>query len=536
MIEFVTPRDGAFGASDMADFVGFDGQQAAEFGDEPPRSRWLMAVTAVVFAALIGVGIIAAAPWDSTPQSAPATSAPGASTPAIAAGAEPATTNIVVAEAATVEPTGRLVDAAPARPAGLLLGNSDDLQLTGVYSYPGAGVDSNGQVGSIDLWSAPDATRTTGRWLAIASTAGQGGYEPLVVDAVRVDLGGRPALLSTSVDGVFTMHFTSVTDTPFEMTGFGLSIDELVRIATTVTADRSIDYGDLTSPGAPLELFALPTQIGAPLWSGIALSMIGTPESSASYLDRRGGGWVGVQTAAATPEATRLAELVLPSWAAADELGIGRTTVVTTPAGVRRSVTFGSLPGTGIGAIAQWIDNGRVTTVLGVTTTPQELLALVAGARQSEPGEWSELVQRSQRGELEVDDTSMLLSTQIGQGTLTDGRSWQASTRPGVLELFGDNFGGGFISPQAALPALRTYSTPTATFVVATWQWPSEPTGTLRVRLTAVDGAAVDPVDVPMVVLGQSTTYLGAHGFSEAPDGTAEILDVNGTIVATLDL
>ncbi len=533
MIEFVTPRDGAFGASDMAAFVGFDGQQADEFGDEPPRSAWLMAMAAVIVTALIGVGIIAAAPWDSTPQSAPATSAPGA-TAGVTAGAEPATTNIVVAESATVEPTLPQVDGAPTTP-GLLLGDSDDLQLTGVYSYP-AGVDSSGQVGSIDLWSTPDATRTAGRWLAIASTAGQGGYEALVADAVRVDLGGRPALLSTSADGVFTMHFTSINDTPFEMAGFGMSIDELVRIATTVTAGRSIDYGDLTSPGAPLELFALPTQLGAPLWSGIALSMIGTPESSASYLDRRGGGWVGVQTAAATPEATRLAELVLPSWTAADKLGIGRTTVVTTPAGVQRSVALGSLPGTGIGAIAQWIDDGRVTTVLADTTTPQELLALVAGARQSEPGEWSELVQRSQRGELEVDDTSMLLSTQIGQGTLTGGRGWQASTRPGVLELVGDNFGGGFISLQDPPPALRTYSTPTATFVVATWQWPSEPTGTLRVRLTATDGTAVDPVDVPMVVLGQSITYMGAHGFSEAPDGTAEILDVNGTIVATLDL
>lgn len=96
MIEFVTPRDGAFGASDLADFVGFDGEQAAEFGDEPPRSKWLVAMAGVVVTGLIGVGIIAAAPWGSTPDAAPTTTV--ASAPQSTTAPEPTAMTTVTTE------------------------------------------------------------------------------------------------------------------------------------------------------------------------------------------------------------------------------------------------------------------------------------------------------------------------------------------------------------------------------------------------------------------------------------------------------
>ena len=538
MIEFVTPREGAFGASDMADFVGFDGQQATEFGDEPPRSPWLLAVAAIVVTALIGAGIIAAAPWDGAPESAPTTT--------IAAVAPtPATTPAIVTTGDATPVTTRgpaqdQFDGVPTEPAGMLLDNPGDLQLNWVYSDPTAAANSFDNMLELDVWAMPGATRSTGRWLAIAVADPSRRFRSMVGDAIRVDLDGRAAVLGTSADGVFTLSVTTSDGSRLEMTGSGFAIDELARIAETVQVRTSgIDYGYLTGSGGPLELFPQPISALASVFDNLAAAAFGRVEASVSYVDRYRLKYVAVLVAPRPQQAATLTEFLLPPWPAAIAQGIERTTVVRSADGTERLVTLGSLPAQGINAIAQWTENDRVITVLGTDVTPLELFALAADTRSAGADEWRDLAIRSSNGQLHVDVTPMAASTSVGAGTLADGATWQAEARPGWLEVYGDDFGGQVILDAGPEPALRTYSTGEATFVVATSAWPAGVERSLRVQLsTIVDGVAVplEPVVVSMVQIGETTDYVAVHGFSELADGVAEIVDANGTIVATLDL
>lgn len=538
VIEFVTPREGAFGASDMADFVGFDGQQATEFDDEPPRSTWLMAVAAVVVTGLIGVGIIAAAPWDSAEDSAPTTTIAAVSPTPVTT---PATVTTGDATPVTTRgPAGVQFDGVPTAPAGVLLENPGDLQLSGVYSDPTAASNPFDNMLEVDLWTMPDATRSSGRWLAITATDVARPYQSLVTDAIRVDLDGRVALLGTSVDGVFSLSVTRSDGSWIEMTGFGFAIDEIVRIADTVQAHSAgIDYGDLASSGGPLELFPPPISALASVFNELAAAAFGTVEATVAYADRYWLKHVAVLVAPRHPQAATLTEFLLPPWPDATAQGIGGQTTVIAADGTHRLVTLGSLPDRGINALAQWTWDDRVISVIGTNITPRELFALIADARLSGVDEWRDLAIQSANGQLHVDETPMAAPTPSGSGTLADGTTWQADVRPGWLTLYGDDFGGQVAVDAGPEPALRTYSTAAATFVVATSAWPAGVERSLRVRLsTVVDGVAVplDPAAVPMVQIGETTAYIGVYGFSEIADGVAEIIGADGTVIATHDL
>ncbi len=533
MVEFVTPREGAFGASDMADFVGFDGEQATEFGDEPPRSPWLLAVAAIVVTVLFGVGIIAAAPWDSAPESAPPTTIeviPPSPATVTTGDANPVTTR---------GPAAERFDDVATKPVGMLLDNPGDLQLSGVFSDPTAAINTYDNMLEVDLWAMPDATRSSGRWLAIAASDVARPYQAMVADAIRVDLDGRVALFGTSADGVFTLSVTT-SGTLIEMTGFGFAIDEVVRIAGAVQPDGSvIHYGDLTGSGGPLESFPPPISELASGWGALSGAALGTTESTVTYVDRYGLKFVGVFVAPSTPRAGTLTKFLLPPWPAATAQGNERRKTLIAADGTHRLVTVGSLPELGINAVAQWTWDGQVISVIGTNLTPQELFALVADVRPAGADEWRDLAIRSADGQLHVDETPMAASTSAGSGTLADGTTWQADVRPGWLNLYGDDFGGQVVLDGGPEPTVRTYSTAATTFVVATSAWPAGVERSLRVRLTTiVDGVAVplDPAEVRMVRIGESTDYVAVHGFSELADGVAEIIDAQGTVIATLNL
>ena len=508
-IEFVAPNDAAFGASDVADFVGFEGRQAVAFDDDlPPRSRWLMAFAVVAVTGLIGGGVIAAAPWDSSTTASPATTAP--TTPTTDPPAPTTTRERTLRErlgGALVEPTGWVID-------------------EGAFGLAAAGAFSNGPELAtsyldedwLDLWVSPGFAHNAGRWLAIVSRTGQGGADTLIEGAVRVDLGGRPGLLTTSDDGVFRLLFTGPDGTPFDVAGFGFSLAELIGItASTTMVDGRVSYGDARAAGEPLSGLAPAISKAIP-WGNLAQETFGWSTASTNYLVPESLQWITLQRGPTDAEADVLASLLI-----APE---PESPMTLTIEGAPRSVTLGTLAGHG--SIARWSDGGETTIITSSGLHPRYLAAIAAGTREATSAEWIDLVVQSQEG-FQFANMPEVVPVNLGSGNLGDGSFWTADVYGASFVLSDNNtFGASFPVPAGDLPDLRTYSTESATFVVATSAWPA----TARtLRVTVGDGP---PQDSTLVELGDTPTYMGIIGFADNGAFTAELLDVAGVVVARL--
>ncbi|MEK7425257.1 MAG: hypothetical protein AAB131_15610 [Actinomycetota bacterium] len=518
-IEFLAPNDAAFGASGTADFVGLAGHDVAEFGDaDAPRSAWLGALAGVVVTALVVGGVIAAAPWSSGPDGAPpATTAPSTS---IVPTTTPATT--------AGEPTlSEQLGGAPVDPVGWVLDDTGtELAFAGAYSDPNASSSRGPDEDRIDLWATPGATRTTGRWMAISSMIGQAGYEPLVADAIRLDVAGGPALLTAAGDATFSLLFTGADGTPYEIVGFGLTLDELVHVAGTVTMDHStIVYGGLDAPGGPLDPLDQLISTSSP-WGGLGGAFGGFAEASSDYYDSRAERFVFVQRGPVTPGTDVLASFVL-SGGGMSNLGPGGSMTIVTTAGDARTIAVGVLsnaPGGSPQSVVRFVEDGQQITLLGWGTSLSALVELASRVHQATSEEWTRLVIESQQA-FNVGSPNSTV-TQLGGGTLADGRAWQSTGDGKWLQIYGEHFGSQVRLTDRPMPDLRVYSTPTASFVVATSAWPGT---AVTLRVTVHDQA---PVEVPLVEVGDTRRLMAVHGFSETGAFGAELLDADGTVVA----
>lgn len=221
MIEFLPPRDHAFGEADTADFVGFDGTDDTTFDDEPPRSRWLTVLAVVGVTGLLAGGVIAAAPWETDE----------------AADVAPPTTVVreldppVDASASVDDPT--TPDLATGTP-GWLPRSPSRFEL--------ARAASNGRVvpggDSLFMWTSVNATRTSGRWVVV-DERGASAYRDLMRDATVIDVGGRRGLLAESDDGVVELRVQHRTGDDFAVISYGLDLDEVLAVAGSV--ERAVD-------------------------------------------------------------------------------------------------------------------------------------------------------------------------------------------------------------------------------------------------------------------------------------------------------
>lgn len=238
MIEFLPPREDAFGERDVADFVGVDGGDAGWDDDEPPRSRWLTAVATVGVLGLLVGGVVAAAPWSGDDQATPPT--PPSTTP----------TSTTPATATTVDTSDdRLPEWMDDGIPGYVLPENVGLELGYAVSYPGQ--MWTGDV--IDVWGTPDAARDAGTWLAVDSMSSDGDFLSLFPDATRIEVDDTTMLVRTDVDGVTHLVVDPPARTRFELVSRGIGLDRLLAVAAGVDAGRSrikYDPGLVASDGS----------------------------------------------------------------------------------------------------------------------------------------------------------------------------------------------------------------------------------------------------------------------------------------------
>jgi hypothetical protein len=445
VIEFLPPREDAFGDRDGAAFVGLDGDDDTAWGDEPPRSRWATLIAGVTVFGLLTAGVVAAAPWrDDADErdSAPPTTlvAPVAPTTAPADGGRAGSLGV------TTEPidpsiTGWLIDPPV---AGQRLVSLVD---------PGDDV-ARFDPGWAEVWASPGATRASGRWLSISlqpngfrEDAPDAAFDRLEAGAFPVDVGGRASRASIGHDGVVALAVPfSATDGRHLLTidAGGITLPALIEVASSITIDDRRPGADddrpvLTAPELlqGMEL-VVSDETGFDLVDGVLLGP--SPGGGAFYVgpDRRDVTLVRERPVGSVDP--RLAALAFApgldgeSWAffdgfVPDEYAVGERDI------------------DGIDVRVVHFTTGESDVWLVTTLSAGVLPAMLDDVRRVSAPEWAaahdEALQAPGFVDLGRDDPPIA----IGGGTLPDGTTWSAtvSAERGDLELVA---GGEGIRPR----------------------------------------------------------------------------------------
>ena len=491
MIEFLSPRDGAFGESDTPDFVGFDGDATDDFGDEPQRSRWLTALAVIGVTGLLAGGVIAAAPWDNDPAATPTTTTTPTTTP-------PPTT--APRTTTTTEPG--LPPGVSADIPGMLPAGPTPYVLSWAQSIARQ-FEGNTFGDPIEVWMSPDASRGTGRWIIVDATVNDGGYQRLRRNAVRVDAGTRPAQFIEHPDGVVEIEVRppAVDGGLFSVFGFGLGLPELIRVASTVRVDASeIDMGDLLAPGGPFD------GLGQRAADDIAWIPGGFSNSAADaisqFADESGTGiWIQVSVDSADPTTQLLDELigltrVQPSTLSLRGLaGLYSLSERFDSVAVARSDVV-----VGLKVVRFALTDGRIVTVIGQVDI-DELLAFAGQLELATLQEWeAAIIDTFDSGNFPQGGPQV--DVKVGGPPLSDWQAYVYASLASVqLNISGPNFYVSESLDQALGPRLTVYRSIDRAFLVVTNTWPDPG------RRVVITQPGLEPNEVPLVPVDDTALH-----------------------------
>jgi len=363
VIEFLPADQHAFGSGggDGTVFAGFD--DGDDPFDEGPRSRWLVGVSAAVVTALVAVGVVAASPWDDT-TAAPATTVPVTTVTA------PASTTAVPESESESDPEpmptapGIVFDPVP---DGFTLSDSRVGSEAAEPTY-----------GWSEVWAAPGATRSTGRWFSVT-------FVPFAEmdetgTGTSVDVGGRQGALVSDPVGVSTLRFDSGQIDAARLvmvSAFGFTDAGLIELGASIGVDddRPQLVDDRPTFLRPELLDGLVRIAAAPAEMNLVDEVLQPHDRTAAtiYSSDAGGGEervllqaAPVPTGSAALTALALDEQILvapPAGLVGDGLVVGRRTVRDTQV-----------------SVAWWDVDGQRIIVLS-TLDPEALVPLLPSVR-----------------------------------------------------------------------------------------------------------------------------------------------------------
>jgi hypothetical protein len=438
--------------------------------DDAGGPRWAGPIAAAVLVALIGYGVATSASSSGVAKVAPV------STTTVA----PVTTKPVT----TTEPIP-FVPYYAADPPGeftVLFAELTDPER-----------DFFGQT-RYQLWATDGATAATGSWFSIESSRGGPDSQVTTFDAHRVQSGRRSIAISHLPTGQSLAVFSIDRFTRVTLTSFGLSDDELVRVADSVTAQ---------SDG--LNLSDASVVVGYQLISTVApgRAVEGNPAEQIFYGSSniyRGGFNILVSPRPAPSEggstqARQIALRFLLDHATPFDVN-GQTGVA------------GAVVDQQDQALATWTDGDHIVTLTATLTVP-ELISIARSVHQISPEEWNGIrAQASRAADRQVFDN-------FDQGTpVTVASGTDSASEPWSIEV-----------------AVQTYSDVRQTV----WQWGNE-----AFSWSPGDGGMINTVvdDRRTYVLAELPRTIAAAGATQlqvSPEGLEPVLVRFTDIGADLD-
>lgn len=532
--------------------------------DEAPRPARTRGGRVIVIASLLAIGAIAIAAigWlspDSDRASAPPTTVRASVAPSSAPGttavppttSEPATTVQTEATTGTVTVTTDAGMPGDGRPTGYIAA-----QLPTGFVPSGAFVsqgDIDQNSGSwLQIWAGPDASRSGGRWLAVSTSAFEWvAFDAGAPDVERVLIGDRYALQRTGSDGVRAVSFR-IGDRSANIASFGFTdadVDEIVRGVRIDGRSAQPDFGESEHLLDGLDLIVSRSE--AVSLDGPLLNW----ERQASYSSSDGNSGLSVTAGPQLPNdlvANRLLS------AQPDE-----STPVTDTSGSGLDVADGAMVVGSSGAepyrsqFVMWHDGPSTIMLSGsgeITLT--ELLATAASVRASSADEWQTLMQQHPNvsGSYSEGFSPPGSYTTVGQVTSASQTVWTLGLgvraalmppAPGTVWVQveskrssdDDSFGStssNLFTFQAATDrpeSVTTYRFIDATVLVAAVNTANGASSAVALRMRL---PGLEPIEVPLVPVMNSTISGAAYAFSQVGEYSAELVDANGDVITPL--
>ncbi len=463
--------------------------------------RWVGPVAAVALVALIGYGVATSASTSGAPKVAPVTSSTVAPTTT-----EPAPTTIVP------EPLVPYYAADPPREYTVDYAEIQD----------GIGSTSSFFPGGYELWATPGATATSGSWFSIESYPGGNSFI-YATDAYRVQTDNQSIALSHTAFGQTIAQFSPSRSSSGTLTAFGLTDEEVVRLAESVSDDRPFELTD------PTLLTGYQLLSSVQPWFAVQ----GIPVEQIFYADSTNAlNGIGISVALRPPASEGGSTLDR-------QIALRFFLDHATPFGVDGHVAVaGSIIGQTFGqgdySIATWIAGDHIVTVTGTMPVP-ELISIARSVHQVSADEWQGMKFQASRntGNDTFGAFDSTVSTPVSFGTDAEAKPW---TIRASVATFGDQqqvnwewSGNGFGMQLDGTAKINTVVENERTYVLA--DLPRAIATAARLQVTRV---GLDPVVVQFADTDPSLDRtFAAYAFSEAAPYTAAIIGPDGAVLAT---
>ncbi|HEY4332159.1 MAG TPA: hypothetical protein VGM78_06305 [Ilumatobacteraceae bacterium] len=419
------------------------------------------------------------------------------------------------------------------------------LGLAVVGAYDAAIPDDRSWPAWVELWATPGATRTSGRWLAVATAEALTATDFDIGTTIRhVQINGRDAAFRAHADGI--QEIAATTDAgggAFSVTGYGMSPAGFSSIAGSISV---VDGEPVFGPAAAQFLAGTSQLVNRGTLSLDLTEQTDYSGSATSYGTGADSPYVQISTVAQTANDTLLDQFLLdpvsdPSLTIAADHTLSIPTDITDS--LRPSSRLVSVGQDSHGQlVVQWHDATDTVTMYG-DLDPATMMFAAESAHKATATEWSALARQVDETTTHQPSPGALTSNPglapIGSAGTTSGGAWnvQMSADHSSLYVGFADFGqpnDGFLetTPFAFDPdhPLVEYGSLGATLVVVVVLDPGTATG-LRVAVRGTDAVTLSLTPLNSA---QGPTVATAYAFSEFSPFTAQLVDAAGTVVRDL--